>query len=55
MEFAVVTAALLAVVIACGVLWRALEGGLFVDHALASASHHLQMVVPGNIADVFLY
>lgn len=54
-EFAVVTAAFLAVALACGALWRALGDGLFVEHALASASHHVQLAAPGNVADVFLY
>lgn len=54
-EFALVTAALLVVVIACGLLWRQLEGGLFVEHALSSASHHVESAAPGTIADVFVY
>ncbi len=54
-EFAVVMGAFLAIALACGALWRALEGGLFVEHALASASHHVQAAAPGNVADVFLY
>lgn len=54
-EFVVVAAAFLVVVVAGGALWRALEGGLFVEHALASASHHVHMAAPGNVADVFLY
>ena len=54
-EFALVTAGLLAVVVACGALWRSLEGGLFVEHALTAASHHVQGVAPGAVADVFLY
>ncbi|MEF9841252.1 MAG: hypothetical protein RR773_01670 [Raoultibacter sp.] len=54
-EFAVILVAFLAIAIALGVVWRALEGGLFVDHALQSASHHMETVVPGVIADVFLY
>lgn len=54
-EFALVTAAFLAAVIALGALWRGLEAGMFVDHALMSASHHIQMTMPGAVADVFLY
>lgn len=54
-EFAVVMAGFLVVVVGLGVLWRAFEGGLFVEHALAAASHHVQGVAPGTIADVFLY
>ena len=54
-EFALVVAAFFALVFALGILWRALEGGLFVDHALASASHHLQSVSAGVVGDVFLY
>ena len=26
---------------------------MFVDHALMSASHHIQMTMPGSVADVF--
>lgn len=54
-EFVVILAAFFAIALALGVVWRALEGGLFVDHALQSASHHMETVVPGVIADVFLY
>ena len=54
-EFALVTAAFVAVIVVCGALWRGLEAGMFVDHALASASHHVQMTMPGSVADVFLY
>lgn len=54
-EFALVAAAFLAVVVACGALWQVLERGLFVDHAVTSASHHVQMAAPGSLADVFLY
>lgn len=49
------TAAFLALVVALGVLWRPLEGGLFVEHALMAASHHVQGTAPGGVADVFLY
>ena len=54
-EFAVVTGAFLVVAVACGALWHALGDGLFVEHALVSASHHVQLAAPGNAADVFLY
>ena len=54
-EFVVVAAAFLVVVAVGGLLWQALEGGLFVEHALASASHHVQMTAAGNVVDVFLY
>lgn len=54
-EFVVVTAAFLAVIVACGALWRSFDSGLFVEHALASASHHVQLTMPGGIADIFLY
>lgn len=54
-EFALVGIAFMAMAIAFGVLWRALESGLFVDHALLSASHHLVGVSIGVVGDVFLY
>ena len=54
-EFAVIVLGFLAIAAALGVLWRGLEDGLLVSHALQSASHHMETVVPGVIADVFLY
>lgn len=53
-EFAVVTAAVLAVVAGLGALWRAFEGGMFVEHAVASASHHVQGAL-GGLVDVFMF
>ena len=54
-EFAVVTAGFLAMMVALSAMWRVLGGGLFVEHAVAVASHHLQVVAPVTIADIFLY
>ena len=54
-EFAVVAAGLLAVVVALLAMWKALGGGLVVEHALAVASHHIQSVAPVVITDIFLY
>lgn len=54
-EFAVVTVAFLAVTAALSALWHALADGVFVEHALAVASHHIQAVAPTTIADIFLY
>lgn len=54
-EFALVTAAFLSIGVACGALWHAFEGGLFVEHALLGASHHVAGVAPGLLADIFLY
>ena len=54
-EFAVVLFGFLALAAALGVLWRSFQDGLLVSHALQSASHHLETVVPGVIAEVFLY
>lgn len=54
-EFAVVAAAFLVATAALMALWRVLGDGLFIEHALAVASHHLQLVAPVTITDVFLY
>lgn len=54
-EFAVVMAAFLAVMTALAVMWRAFEGGLLIEHALAVASHHIQSVAPVTLVDIFLY
>ena len=41
-EYAMVLAASLAVVVGLGMLWGAVDGGMFVQHAVASASHNIQ-------------
>lgn len=53
--FVLVATAMLVVVVVLGLLWRQIEVGTFIEHALASASHHVQMTSPGSVADVFLY
>lgn len=54
-EFAIITAGLLALVVALGVLWNALNSGLLIEHALAAASHHLVQVPAAFLADIFRY
>ena len=54
-EFAVVTAGFLAVTVALSAVWHALGEGLFVEHALAVASHHVQSVAPATLPDILLY
>ncbi|MEG0374075.1 MAG: hypothetical protein RR547_01530 [Raoultibacter sp.] len=54
-EYALVLFSLLAIIVACGVLWHAIETGSFVDHAAMSASHNLASVSPGAFVDVLLY
>lgn len=53
-EYAVILAAFAAVLAALGALWRAMDGGVFVEHALAAASHHVLLSAAG-VVDVFLY
>lgn len=53
-EYAVVLGALICVVVALGVMARAINDGLFVEHALSSASHHVQASV-GWVTDVFAF
>lgn len=54
-EFAIVTAAFICIALAFGALWDVLKDGVLVEHAVASASHHVAEGALGNIADVFLY
>lgn len=54
-EFAVIAASFLVVTVALAALWHALGDGLFVEHALTVASHHIQAVAPVTIVDIFLY
>lgn len=48
-------AGFLCLTVALAALWRALEGGLIVEHVLAVASHHIQSVAPVTVLDLFLY
>lgn len=55
-EFALVAAAFIALVVALGVVWRTFDKGVFVDHAVKSASHHVEQAFPGGgMADVIVY
>lgn len=54
-EFALVLAGCLAVVIGLGALAGTVQDGLFVDHAVFSASHHVQGDPLGSVLDVLLF
>lgn len=48
-------AAFLAMVVGLGAVANLLESGLVLEHALQSASHHLNNVATAAWADIFLY
>lgn len=54
-EYAVVLFAFLAMLAGADAIWRMLEAGMPVQHALQSASHHVASVAPGAFSDVFMY
>lgn len=54
-EYAIVLFAFLAMVAGAGSVWRMLEAGAPVQHAVQSASHHVASVAPGALSDVFMY
>ena len=54
-EFAVVTVGFLALALGIGALWRGVSGGMFVEHAISSASHHIGGASPQAAADMLLY
>lgn len=54
-EFAIIAAGFLVVTVALMALWRMLNDGLVIQHALAVASHHIQAVAPATVVDIFLY
>lgn len=54
-EFALVTATFLVVIVGLGALWRLASGGALVEHALATASHCIERASPQAMADVLLY
>ncbi len=53
-EFALVTVALLAVVLGIAAMWRLFGDGVLMQHVLTSASHHVGGSI-GSLADVFAY
>lgn len=53
-EYVLLLAVFLCVMVALGMLAQRLDAGMFVDHALSSASHHVQMSA-GWLADVFSF
>lgn len=54
-EYAVVLAAVVAMIAGFGALWHFFDQGAPVMHALQSASHHVQSAAAGAIGDVFMY
>ena len=54
-EFALVTVGFLAVALAFGALWKLLGEGKVVQHALISASHHVQLAAAGALSDILMY
>ena len=56
LEYALVFCAVLAIVVACGALWRAAQQGSFVEAAVQASSHSFQLGgMLGGIQDVLLY
>ena len=54
-EFCLASAVMLCIVLGLSLVWRAFSSGVFVEHAVTAASHHVQGIAPGLIADIFLY
>lgn len=54
-EFAVVAVAFLTVALGLGALWRGASNGLFVEHAISSASHHVEGAIAQAMTDILLY
>lgn len=54
-EYAIVFAAFLALVLGLGAMADLFQSGMVVEHALQSASHHLKNVATGAWVDVLLY
>lgn len=54
-EFVIVFAAFIALVLALGALWHLCESGKLVEHATSSASHHLKLSDLGGWGDVLSY
>lgn len=53
LEFAVITAAMLLIILTIGMLWKLSDQGIFVEHAIHSASHHISDAAAGIVGDLF--
>lgn len=53
-EYALVMAAFVSLLLGIGFLWRVVSGGVLIEHAVACASHNVSGVVSGVLADAFL-
>ncbi len=53
-EYALVLSACLGVVVGLGLLMGSIEDGVFVEHAVAAASHNVEVLL-GGTADVFSF
>ena len=53
-EFALVTVALLAVIVGLAAMWRLTSDGVLMQHVVAAASHHVEGSI-GAVADIFVY
>lgn len=53
-EYAVIAAAFIAIVVALGALSNALDEGMFVRHAIAAASHNVESGI-GGVVDAFCF
>jgi hypothetical protein len=54
-EYLIVALALMAIIVAIGLLAAKLGEGMFVQHAADSASHALTTNTAGSVGDVLLY
>lgn len=54
LEFALITSAFIVILVALRFFGVAVESGLWVDHALMAATHHIQGSI-GWIVDIFIY
>jgi hypothetical protein len=54
-EYLIVGLVIVVVIVALGLLARALDAGTFVEHAAASASHAITGNTAGSVGDVLLY
>lgn len=53
-EYAVILGVFMLAVVGLGALFQVVDDGMFVDHALSAASHHLRLSAAG-VVDVFAY
>lgn len=53
-EFAIVFLVFLGIIVGLGGIFKKIDAGMFLDHAIVAASHNVEQAI-GGLCDVFVF